>query len=173
MINPNEIVHDQNDIIDNDVSHKLFDLGIKVKLIDGILEILGSFMLMYFNPARLDKLLVFLTQHELSNDPNDVFSNFLVHFGSTFSTSSQHFGMMYLFLHGSIKIIVYLLLLQGTKKAYGFVIGTLALFVIYQSYRFVLDHSIFLLILTVFDIIMIFLAIKEYRNVLKEEVKQS
>lgn len=171
MVNPNEIVHDENENKKNDVSYKLFDLGIKIKLIDGILEIIGSFILFYVNPTRMDKIVAFFTQHELSTDPNDVFANALVQFGSTFSTSTQHFGMMYLLLHGSIKIIIYLMLLQGTKKAYIFIIATLVLFVIYQIYKFVIGHSIFLLILTIFDIIMIFLAVKEYINVLKDDTK--
>ena len=53
----------------NNIFHKSFKIGILVKGIDGVLEIMGGILLVFLNPSRLNKLVVLLTQHELLEDP--------------------------------------------------------------------------------------------------------
>jgi len=148
----------------NNLIHKSFQIGILVKGIDGVLEIIGGFLLMFVNPVRLNKLITLLTQHELSEDPRDMIAKFIIKFSSNFSISSQYFGAFYLISHGIIKFILVILLWRKKIWAYPLTIVSLILFIIYQMYRYTVDHSVVLLMLTIFDIIMILLTFVEYKS---------
>jgi len=149
----------------NNIVHRSFELGILLKGIDGILEIIGGVLLIFLNPARLNRLVVLLTQHELSQDPNDVISNFLLKLSASFSISSQHFGVIYLISHGAIKFILVSLLWKKKLWAYPLAIVSLILFIIYQIYRYTISNSVFLIFLTIFDVFMILLTYMEYNRI--------
>jgi len=148
----------------DEIIHKIFELGILIKGIDGILQILGGILLMFFNQAKLNKILVMITQHELSQDPNDVVANYIFNLSKSFSLSAQHFGIIYLISHGLMKIILYLLLLNNKRGAYPIAIVSLIAFIFYQMYRYVIGNSVFMLILTLFDVVMLILTMIEYRS---------
>jgi len=149
----------------SDIIHKSFEIGILLKGIDGVLEIVGGFLLIFLNPARLNRLVVLLTQHELSKDPNDVIANFMLKLSASFSISSQHFGVIYLISHGAIKFILVYLLWKKKLWAYPLAIVSLILFIIYQIYRYTFSNSVFLIFLTIFDIFMILLTYTEYKRI--------
>lgn len=150
--------------MNNDVIHKSFEIGILLKAIDGILEIIGGILLKFFSPAALNKLVVLLTQHELSEDPNDIISNMMIKMSANFSISTQNFGVFYLISHGLVKFILIIFLWKKNIWAYPLTIISLVLFIAYQIYRYTIDHSAFLIVLTIFDIIMIFLTYIEYKR---------
>ena len=152
----------------DDVLHKSFEIGILVKGIDAILEIIGGILLVFLNRNRLNKIIILLTQHELSEDPKDVVANFMIKISSGFSISSQHFGVFYLMSHGLIKLILVVLLWQKKIWSYLLTIVSLTLFIFYQAYRYTITHSAWLLALTIFDIIMIILTWIEYKRVKAE-----
>jgi uncharacterized membrane protein len=154
--------------IKNDVFHKSFKIGLLLKGIDSILEIIGGILLIFMNKYRMNRIIVLLTQHELLEDPKDVIANYMIRLGSRFSISSQHFGVLYLMSHGLIKLVLVILLWQKKIWAYYLTIISLILFVFYQVYRYTITHSAWLMTLTVFDIIMIILTIIEYKRVKTE-----
>ena len=145
--------------------HVGFEVGLLVKGIDGILEIIGGFLLMFLSPVRLNSIMRVLTQHELSEDPKDTVANFLLTYGHSFSISAQNFGVVYLFSHGIVKCVLIYLLWQKKLFAYPLSILSLLLFVAYQMYRYSIHQSAFLIILSIFDIIMVWLTVMEYRKV--------
>jgi len=147
-----------------DFIHIGFELGLLIKGIDGLLEILGGFLLLYLNPSRLSSLTILLTRHELSEDPKDMVANALIRFSQSFSISTQYFGVLYLISHGVIKCFLIILLWQKKLWAYPLTIVSLVLFIAYQMYRYSISQSAFLLLLTAFDIIMIVLTFIEYRR---------
>jgi Predicted membrane protein len=153
--------------MENDVLHKSFEIGIFVKGIDAILEIIGGILLTFLNKARLSKIIILLTQHELSEDPKDVIANLMLRLSSGFSISSQHFGIFYLISHGAVKFILVILLWQKKVWSYSLSIVSLILFASYQLYRYTITHSLWLIALTIFDIIMIILTWTEYKRVKK------
>ena len=148
-----------------DVFHVGFEIGLLLKGIDGILEIIGGFLLLFLNPGRMSRLIHFLTQHELSEDPKDMVANLLVTLGHGFSISAQHFGVFYLMSHGIIKCILIFLLWHKKLWAYPLTIFSLVLFIAYQIYRYTFSHSVFLIMLTIFDMIMIILTYMEYKRI--------
>ncbi|RJE49287.1 MULTISPECIES: DUF2127 domain-containing protein [unclassified Dehalobacter] len=148
-----------------DIFHIGFKIGLLMKGIDGLLEIIGSILLLFLTPDRYNWLIRLLTQHELSEDPQDLFANYLIHSSPNFSFSTQHFVVFYLLSHGIIKCILVLLLWRQKLWAYPLAILSLILFVVYQLYRYTFTHSAFLILLTIFDVLMIFLTYKESKQV--------
>ena len=151
--------------MDNSIFHKSFEVGILLKAIDGILEIIGGILLVFLNPVRLNKLIVLLTQHELSENPRDVISGFMIKLSSKFTISTQYFGVIYLISHGAIKLLLIILLWKRKIWAYPLTIISLMLFIVYQIYRYTLYPSSGLIMLTLFDIIMIILTFIEYKRI--------
>lgn len=146
------------------LAHIGFEIGLLFKGIDGILEIIGGILLIFLNPDRLSRLTRFLTQRELSEDPMDKVANALIAFSHSFSIGTQNFGIVYLISHGLIKFFIIFLLWRKKLWAYPFGIFSLVLFILYQLYRYNLDHSIWLILLTILDTIMIILTFLEYRR---------
>lgn len=147
-----------------DLVHISFEVTLLIKGIDSLLEIVGGFLMIYLNPGRMNRLVSFLTRHELSEDPKDRIANFLLLFGHAFSISTQSFGIIYLFSHGLIKLLLVLLLWKKKLWAYPLTIVSLLLFIAYQIYRYTFSHSVFLILLTAFDILMSVLTYKEYKR---------
>lgn len=148
-----------------DIIHIGFEIGLLLKGIHGVLEIIGGMFLIFLNPSRLTGLIRFLTHHELSKDPMDKVANFLINLSNSFSISTQHFAVFYLVTHGIIKCALILMLWRGKIWAYPLTIVSLILFIAYQVYRYTFTKSMFLILLTIFDIIMIVLTFLEYKRI--------
>lgn len=142
-----------------------FEIGLILKGINGLLEIVGGLLLLFLNPNRMDKLIVLLTQNELSKDPNDKVANALISLGHSLSITSNHFGIYYLMTHGLIKCILIFLLWRKKIWAYPLTMIVLAIFITYQLYRYTISPSAFLIALSVFDGIMVVLIFIEYRKI--------
>jgi uncharacterized membrane protein len=145
--------------------HVSFEIGLLIKGIDGILEVLGSILLLLVSPNQVHKIIAKITRHELSEDPNDFIAKLLLSLSNRYSVSVQFFSAFYLLSHGIIKLIVIYLLRRRKYWAYPLSIVFFLLFIVYQTYRFFNTHAIWLIILTIFDLLMIYLTYKEYRNI--------
>lgn len=141
-----------------------FKFGILLKGISGLAEMLGGVFLIYFNPIRLNQFAYFLMGGELKEDPGDYLANALLHYVHGFSINAQFWGVLYLMSHGIIKCVLFYLLWQKKQWAYLIAIISLVSFIGYQIYCISIHLSIFLLILTFLDIIMVFLTLNEYRR---------
>lgn len=148
-----------------DLFHMSFEIGLLLKGLDGLLEIVGGLLLFFLNPDRLNSLIILLTQNELSHDPNDIVSNTLISLGHNFSISTQQFGIFYLMTHGFIKCILVFLLWKRKLWAYPMTIIALVLFIAYQVYRYIISPSAFMIVLSAFDAIMIVLTLIEYNKI--------
>ena len=149
----------------NGIVHISFEVGLYIKGIHGLLEMIGGVFLALFDPNKLNLFIRFLTQHELSEDPQDKIANFLITLSSHLSISTQQFASFYLISHGIIKCILILLLWRKKLWAYPLTIIAFMLFIAYQIYRYTLTHSVFLIWLTIFDIVMIVLTYLEYQKI--------
>jgi uncharacterized membrane protein len=106
-----------------------------------------------------------LVQGELIEDPTDLVAGYVQHFVYPVLRQSQSFAAFYLLSHGLIKIFLAAGLLREKPWAYPVAIAVFVLFVIYQFYRFSFSHSPFLMLLTIFDLVVIGLTWHEYRVV--------
>lgn len=149
------------------IVHRAFRIGILLKGINGILETIGGWLLFMIKPAAINHFVLIWTQGELSEDPQDFFSNYLVRLVQNFSVSTQIFSAIYLFSHGIIKLFLVVALLKRKLWAYPLAIIFFFLFILYQLYRLTYDHALWLVLLTIFDIAVIILTDLEYQQLKK------
>jgi uncharacterized membrane protein len=151
------------------VLHETFRAGIFIKGIDGILEIIGGAILYVVSPLQINRLVLLLTSHELSEDPRDIIASHLVRWAGHLSVHTKLFGSFYLASHGIMKTAIVLLLWRGRLSAYPAAIVFFSVFILYQGYRYSYSHSIWLIFLSVFDIIIIVLTWLEYQRMRREK----
>ena len=61
-----------------DLLDQTFEVGIILKGLDGMLEVIGGLLLLVVSPATIDRIVTSLTQHELSEDPHDFLATHLL-----------------------------------------------------------------------------------------------
>lgn len=149
--------------------HVGFDIGLLLKALNALAEIIGGVALLFLPPDKLNTFITFVTRGELSEDPNDFIMNHLIRLGQSFGISLWHFFIFYLLSHGIIKLTVLFLLWKKKLWAYPLSVAVFIGFIIYQLLRFTSNNSIFMLLLTLLDIVMIVLTILEYRRIKKEQ----
>ncbi|WP_332602694.1 DUF2127 domain-containing protein [Arthrobacter sp. S2(2024)] len=142
---------------------RTFRVSLILKGLDGVLELIGGVLLLLVTPQQIGDLVGFLTQHELAQDPHDFLANSLVHLSSNLSGSATLFGAIYLLLHGLVKIVLVWAVLKDKLWAYPWMIAFLLVFIVYQCYRIVVAFSWGLVLLTAFDIFIVWITAREYR----------
>jgi len=142
---------------------RVFTISILLKGANAILEILLGVALLF--TGAVTAIVQFLIQRELIEDPGDFIANSIQHYLPYFSQHSQLFASLYLLIHGVVKIFLVVGLLRNKLWAYPAAIAIFSLFIAYQLYRFAYTHSIFLMLLTVFDLAVIWFTWHEYKIV--------
>ncbi len=140
-----------------------FDIGVVLKGIDGVLEILGGLFLLLVPLRDLRRFLIWVTGHELNQDPKDFIATHLVHLANTLSVSGYRLTIAYLLVHGFVKVFLVVMLLRRRLWAYPTAIAVFAAFGVYQVYQYTYSRSLLLLALTVLDVVVIVLTAWEYR----------
>lgn len=154
-----------SDLRKGDLTDQAFRIGLFFKGIDGLLETIGGIALLIIRPAQIDHLAKWLTHGELSQDPHDFIATHVLKTAHDLTGSSLVFGAAYLLSHGVVKLVLVFEVLRDRLWAYTGLIVVTALFVVYQVYRITFDKfSIGLFLLTIFDLIIIYLTQKEYRR---------
>ena len=151
--------------------HRLFNISLILKGLFSLVEIVGGLLVLYINQQFILNLILAVTADELSDDPHDLFANFLVHSAQQFSISSQYFIAIYLLVHGIIKGLLIIALFKEKLWSYPLAMIIFSLFSGYQIIEFIRTGSIWLLILTALDVVIIALAWHEYRYMKKTGLK--
>lgn len=152
-------MHAQTDKVD-----RAFRVGLWIKGADGVLELLGGLILSVSSPDAVAAFVGLLTRHELSEDPHDVIANFLLGQAGNLTGSAALFGAIYLMSHGIVKLVLVIAVLRQKLWAYPWMIAFLIVFIIYQAYRLTLTPSVWLILLTLFDVLIVVLTRIEYRR---------
>lgn len=144
------------------IIHVAFDIGVIVKGIDGVLEMIGGALLFVVRPDQLRRAARLLTLHELTEDPRDAVANYLLHASQRLSPGATSFGAIYLLWHGVVKVGLVTALLLRQRWAYPVAVGAFLLFLLYQVYRYAHTHAPELLVLSALDVLVILLTLLEY-----------
>ena len=144
------------------ILRRAFHAGITVKGIDGVLEVIGGALLWFVKPSSMGWWIQVLCAHELSRDPNDYIANHLLRISARLANTDPTFASLYMFSHGFTKILLVAALWRNKLWAYPVTIFVFTVFTLYQAYRYMHTHSLAMLILTIFDIVVIYLTWKEY-----------
>lgn len=142
--------------------HRAFEASLILKGIFAILEIVAGVLVYFVSQQFLLKLILALTDQEFIDDPDDRLARYLIQFAQEFSVNSRLFTSFYLLSHGVLKLFLIVGLMRRKLSFYPAAILVFALFIAYQLYRFTYTHSIWLLVLTLLDLVVIWLTWHEY-----------
>ena len=140
---------------------------------DGALEAIAGFALLFTAPASLRHLIDWLTQGELQEDPTDFIANHLVDFFHQLSFSTKHFVSAYLLVYGITKIALATGLLRGKLWSYPTALAVLGIFLCYQIFRFSHNHSIGLGLVSVLDLVVIVLIWRDYKYMKSKKLEKN
>ena len=116
--------------------HHIFEVSVLLKGAHAAIECVGGFMLAFVTTTSIAEWVNRLTQEELVEDPNDFVATHLLSMSHGFSVNTKNFYAFYLLSHGIVKLALVIGLLRNKLWAYPASLVVLALFIIYQIYRF-------------------------------------
>ncbi len=154
--------------IERKIEHRLFLLSVWSKGIVGLVETISGLLLLFIPQTGLNALVVFLTAPELAEDPTDRIATLLQRIVHELAADTKIFVSGYLIIHGVIKVFLVVGLLGRRRWSYSVSLWFLSAFIAYQMYRFLFTHSLWLIGLTVLDLIVAFLIWREYQAVCKQ-----
>lgn len=144
--------------------HRLFEIGLIAKLLDGGLELLAGSSLLLLKASQINHWLQDLIRHEVDRDPSSLWTKVIVHAVHPLSQGTRLFAALLLLGHGIIKIGLVLALYRRRRWAYPLAIVIFALFVVSQLIRYASTRSVWLLSFTVIDLMVIALTWMEFRR---------
>ena len=109
-------------------------------------------------------VLSFFLQGELSEDPLDPLTHFLILSLQTL-TREHSSAVSFLLIHGIAKLALVIGLLNGRMWSYPVAIAVFAGFGLFQTYQLIVQYSPLLLGLTLIDLAVVMLIVQEYRMV--------
>jgi uncharacterized membrane protein len=140
----------------------LLKFSLLVKSFFAIIETAGGIIFYFISQDFIINFIFIITRDELSEDPKDFIAGHLIDLSHNLLLSTQHFISIYLLFHGIVKMIAIIGLLKNKLWSFPFSISVFTLFIVYQVYRYFFSYSVWLLVLTVFDIFVVLLIYREY-----------
>ena len=141
----------------------IFEVSLWVKGVFALSEIIAGVAVYFISQKFLLSIALWVTKDEFAEDPHDEVANLLLHAAQNFSVNTQKFAALYLLGHGVIKLWLIVGLLRRRLWYYPVAMIVFALFIAYQLYRYTFTHSMWLLLITMLDLVVIALTWHEYR----------
>ena len=151
---------------------KLFRVAIAIKGLDGGLQVVGAIVLALIPPAAIGGFAHAVVTRDLLGDQNGTLATHLTKAAADFTGGDTRvFAILYLLLHGLVKLALVFALLKKILPAYPIAAVVLAGFVVYELWRAVHTHSIALPFFAALDIVIIVLVLREYRQLRRERAE--
>lgn len=141
---------------------KTYEIGIAIKGIDGILELIGGILVLALSPHAITGITKYLTEDALAENPHNFIAPHILHAGEKLASGHNLFAAAFLLTHGLVKVVLVTCLLLNKLWAYPWAIGVLIVFLIVQVYQLVVGPTLGMAFLTVLDIIIIGLIYREW-----------
>jgi uncharacterized membrane protein len=129
--------------------HRVFVVSVLAKGAHALIEIAGGLLLYLLSAEAIARWLDEVDPHNWVE--------------RHFPFSEQSFFAFYLLSHGLVKSILVFGLLREKLWAYPASFVVFGLFIAYQLYRYSFTHDVALILLSIFDLFVIYLAVHEYR----------
>ena len=143
--------------------HQLFVVSVAVKGLHALIEIIGGAALYLVSTGTIVRTITRWSYDELTEDRNDWIATHLLDLARHFSVAEHHFYAFYLLSHGVVKAVLVWGLLREKLWAYPASFVVFGAFIAYQLYRYSFTHDFALILLSIFDLFVIYLAVHEYR----------
>ncbi|MDE2078936.1 MAG: DUF2127 domain-containing protein [Patescibacteria group bacterium] len=152
----------KNYLLEEKRLHWFFVVSLWTKGVFALSEIVGGVAAFFVTKQFLLNIASWVTQREFAEDPHDAIANILLHSVQNISVGTQEFAAIYLLGHGVIKLWLIIGLLRERLWYYPTALVVFGLFIVYQLYRYTFTHSIWLLLITVIDLVVIGLTWHEW-----------
>ena len=147
--------------------HELFRIGILVKAVDGFIEACAGVFFYFIGYNAINAVLFSVFHEEIVESPRDAFWQFMINQWHSISLSSHSFWGLLFVVHGATKLLLSIALLKDKFWAYPTAAVVFTLFVGFEIYSLINRPSLFLLLITIFDAIVVGLILHEYRYIKK------
>lgn len=151
-------------------TEQLFKVALLVKGIDGAAELIGAVALLLISGDLVNRLIADVLARDLLGPPDGSLARHFVSGTAEFASGNRTFAIVYLALHGVVKLLLVAALLRKWLPAYPVAVVVLGLFVIYEVYRAFTTGSVLLPFLAALDVAIIVLVIREYRLLRRQRV---
>lgn len=151
-------------------TERLFRLAMFVKGLDGAVELIGAIALLLVPATLVNQLVADVISRDLVGSPDGFLARHLVAGTAEFASGNRTFVILYLALHGVVKLALVVALLRRWMPAYPVAAVVLTVLVAYELYRAVRTGSVLLPVLAAVDVLIIILVIREYL-LLRREVR--
>lgn len=140
-----------------------YEIALLLKGLQAFLEVVAGMLLWLISTNAIATFILFVAHSELAESPDNVISDFLIQSAHQLSAASgKFFIVFYLLSHGIVKLVLIVGLFMKKAWAYPASLVGLGGLILYQLYSLLRHYSIFLLILTIIDIIIIWLIVREH-----------
>jgi len=142
----------------------VFDTAIVLKGINGILEFAGGIFLFFISSSFISRTVGRIFSHELGDDPRDFLANYFVNIAQNLTLSTKEFIAVYIFIHGIINLFLFTTVINKKYWAYPVALVILMIMMIYQIFRLTHRYTWTLAIITLVDLIFIYLMYDQYTH---------
>ena len=150
----------------NPLFHLAYVVTIAVKGIDGAIETILGLAVLITGPVRFNSFLMMLAAPELTEHATENgFMHLLRNGASQLLGTSIDFVVIYLLLHGLLKLGLALVLLTGRGR-WVYPVATVILlgFLAFMSWHLAEHWSNWVLVFALFDLVTLLLVLNEWRN---------
>jgi uncharacterized membrane protein len=144
-------------------TERLFTAALLVKGADGAAELIAAVALMLVPEATVHRLVADVLARDLLGSADGPLARHVATVTDQFAAGNRTFAVVYLGLHGVVKIALVVALLRRWQRAYPVAVTVLGAFVGYELYRAVRTGSLLLPALALLDIAIIVVIVREYR----------
>lgn len=141
--------------------HWMFDLAVAIKAVNGLLEIVGGYVLI-FKPGWIGPKVAGWAVSILDDHPAVPFAASVARWGDGLTLDTEHFASSYLIAHGAAKLFIAWGLFREKLWAFPTALVVFGLLIGYQVYRLAHSHSTTLLVLIVIDLAVCYLIWREW-----------
>jgi uncharacterized membrane protein len=140
-----------------------FWLAVAIKGLDGLVETIGGIALLLIPTHSIHALIDSLAKIDIVAS-NDVVARGIRSFNHDLTAGSVLFVALYLLVHGLVKLGLVAALLSRRYILYPYAIVILIGFTIFQIYQLFTTFSWGIVVLTVLDVLVVWLTIMEYQR---------
>ena len=144
-------------------TERWFRAALLFKALDGAAELVGAVALLLVPAATVHRLVAEVVSRDLLGPPDGFLTRHLVAGTAEFASGDRTFVLVYLGLHGVVKLALVWALLRRWRPAYPVAAVMLGVFVGYELLRAVRTGSLVLPFLAALDVLVIVLVLREYR----------
>lgn len=143
--------------------YQIFRASIFLKAAHAVIEIAGGLFFCFVSAETVAHWIEWLARQELLAHPRDFMTPHLLAAAQHLSGASASFFAFYLLSHGLVKAALAAGLLRERLVAYPASLVALVGFIGYQVYNYSQTHSAFMVLLTVFDLVVLVLIWHEWQ----------